>query len=90
MVKTKQTKREMKNLPGRNRHPLMLVALRAHLLSSKDFSPRAFGRRSLARAGVSSQSIVLLALGHKLVQELLANLGLQRGGVLMDLWVDVG
>jgi hypothetical protein len=90
LVRTKHTKREVKDLPGRNRHLLVLVALRAYLLSPKDFSPRAFGRRSLARAGVSSRSIVLLALGHKFVQELLANLGLQRGGVLMDLWVDVG
>jgi hypothetical protein len=68
----------------------MLVALRAYLLPSKDLSPRAFGRRSLARAGVSSRSIVLLALGHKFVQELIPDLGLQGSHVLMDLWVDVG
>ena len=86
MVKAKQAKKEIRNLPGRNRHLLMLVALRAYLLSPKDFRPRAFGRRSLARAGVSSRHLVLLALGHELVQELIPGLGLQGRHVHVDLW----
>ena len=80
----------MKNLPGRNRHPLLLVALRAYLLPSNDFCSRAFGRGSMARAGASSWRITLLAFGHEFVQKLIPNLGLQGGHMLMDLWVDAG
>jgi hypothetical protein len=64
----------------------MLVALRAHLLSSKDFRPGAFGRRSLARAGIGRRRLVLFTLGHELVQELIPDLGLQGSHVLVDLW----
>jgi hypothetical protein len=60
------------------------------LFPRKGFSPEAFGRRGLARTGIRCRSLVLLAPSGEFVQELLANLGLQRGGVLMDLWVDVG
>jgi hypothetical protein len=44
----------------------------------------------MAGAGVGSWRIALLALGHELAQKLVANLGLQRGDMLMDLWFVAG
>jgi hypothetical protein len=44
----------------------------------------------MAGAGVGSWRIALLALGHELIQKLVANLGLQGGLVLVDLWVVAG
>jgi hypothetical protein len=44
----------------------------------------------LACTGVCRQGLVLLAPSGEFVQELLANLGLQGGDVLMDLWFDFG
>jgi hypothetical protein len=44
----------------------------------------------MAGAGASSRRIALLALGHELIQKLVANLGLQGRLVLMDLWVVAG
>jgi hypothetical protein len=81
-----EANRETKGLPGRDRHLLVLVALRAYLLSPNNFRPGAFGGRSLARTGVSSRRLVLFALGHELIQELIPDLGLQGRHVLVDLW----
>jgi hypothetical protein len=83
----KESTKRNKNLPGRHRHPPLLVALGANLLPSYDFSPRTFARGSMAGAGVSGWGITLPAFGHEVIQELIPNLGLQRRHMLMDLWV---
>jgi hypothetical protein len=44
----------------------------------------------MAGAGAGGWRIALLALGHELIQKLLANLGLQGGLVLVDLRVVAG
>lgn len=83
MAKTRQAKEW--GLPGGSGHLLALVAPRAYLLPRKGFSPEAFGRRGLAGLGIRRRGLVLLAPNGEFVQKLLANRGLQRGDMLMNL-----
>jgi hypothetical protein len=78
-----QSKTKSRILPIRGRHLSPLVMpLRGPLL--------ALGGRSLAGAGFRRRSLFLLVLGAKLLQELLADLGLQRNHVFVDLRVGAG
>ena len=78
------------NLPGRNRHFLLPVALGRDLLPGYNFLPGALGGRSTARTGFRCRRFLFLAPGGKFVQELLANHRLQRSGVLHDRGVGAG
>ena len=60
------------------------------MLAPNDFRPEAFGRRTMAGAGVRSRSFVLLAVGHEFVHKLIAGLGVQRGHVLVNLRIGTG
>jgi hypothetical protein len=82
--------RSSEGLPGGHWHLSANAVLLRHLLSPNGLDPRALGGNDLARAGLRCRSLVLLAFGGKLVQKLLAKLGLQRRGVLMDLRLRAG
>ena len=86
----KQKESGNENLPGSNRHFPLPVMLGGDLFPANNFLPGALGRRSIARTGFGCRRFLLLAPGGKFLQELLANLCLQRGGVLHNLWVGAG
>ena len=86
----KQKESENENLPGSNRHFPFPVALGGDLFPANNFLPGALGRGSIVRTGFRCRRLLLLAPGGKFLQEFLANLCLQRGGVLHNLWVGAG
>ncbi len=87
-----RNKKEKRNgsSPGSNRHFSLPVALGGDLFPANHFLPGALGRRRIARTGFGCRRFILLAPGGEFLQELLANLCPQRGGVLHNLWVAAG
>jgi hypothetical protein len=78
------------NLPGRNQHFPLPVALGCDHLLGNSFRPGALGGRSVTRTGFRCRSLLLLAPGGEFIQELLANHRLQRSGVLHNWRVGAG